>query len=89
MKLSKPIQTNPYILALVEKSIAAVKAMSPENREAMYAAQRRSWVRGEMAMGSDADEARYRAAGTEERKRIDAELQARADRLVPRGTESF
>jgi hypothetical protein len=84
-----PRKTDPALLALIEKSRDAVKAMSPAEREAMYAAQRRSWVRGEMAMGSDADEARYRAAGPEERKQIDAELQARADRLVPRGTESF
>lgn len=31
-------------------------------REAMYAAQRESWVRGEMGMGNDADEAAYRAS---------------------------
>jgi hypothetical protein len=40
-----------------------------------------------LAMGSDADEARYRAAGPEERERITAELQLLADRLVPRGTD--
>jgi hypothetical protein len=31
-------------------------AMTPEEREA----QRQSWVRGEMALGTDADEERYR-----------------------------
>lgn len=36
-------------------------AMTPEQQEAELRAQRDSWVRGEMGMGSDADEARYRA----------------------------
>ena len=82
----RPIKDRPGLTARIEQARAAVDAMSPAEREAMYAAQRRSWVRGEMAMGSDADEARYRAAGPEERRRIAAELSARADRLVPRGT---
>lgn len=82
----RQIKDRPGLDALIEQARAAVEAMSPAEREAMHEAQRRSWVRAELAMGSDADEARWRAAGPEERARIDAELQARADRLVPRGT---
>lgn len=36
---------------LVEEAKARVAAMSPEERDAMWQAQRESWVRGEMAMG--------------------------------------
>ena len=62
---------------LIKQSIAAYKAMSPAEREAMHQAQRRSWARAEIGFGSDADEARYRVADTDERKRLDAEANAR------------
>lgn len=35
---------------LIEEAKAKVAAMSPEEREAMWAVQRESWVRGEMGM---------------------------------------
>lgn len=37
-------------------------AMSPAERERMFQAQRRSYVLGEIGMGSDKDEAAYRTA---------------------------
>lgn len=36
------------------------EAMSSDEKEAMYAEQRASWARAEMAFGSDADEERYK-----------------------------
>ena len=53
-------KTRPDLDALIAHARAVVDAMSPAERQAMYEAQRRSWVRGELAMGSDADEARAR-----------------------------
>lgn len=50
------ISMRPELAALIEK--AQQHKMTP----AEYAAQRRSYVLGEMAIGSDADEAEYRAA---------------------------
>ena len=50
-----------HLQDLLDQSKAAVDAMTDEERAAMYEAQRASWVRGELAMGSDADEAAYRA----------------------------
>jgi hypothetical protein len=47
--------------ALLKRAFAHVAAMTPEERAAMYQAQRESWVRGEMGIGNDADEARARA----------------------------
>lgn len=47
---------------LIAKSKADLAAMTPEDRAAMYAAQRESYLRAEAAFGSDADEAEYRAA---------------------------
>ncbi len=49
----------PALSRLIEESKAAVAAMTPAEREAMWQAQRESWLRGELAMGSDADEARW------------------------------
>lgn len=40
---------------LIAESKARVNAMTVAEREAMYAAQRESYVRAEMAMGSDAE----------------------------------
>lgn len=49
-----PTVPNAELLALIEK-VRDLK-ITPEEREA----QRQSWVRGEMGMGSDADEARWK-----------------------------
>lgn len=65
--LSKPIKTDPEFLALLKRSAEAFNAMSPEEQEHMLRLQRESWVRGEMGIGNDADEAAareaYRAGG--------------------------
>lgn len=48
--------------ARLAAAVEAVKAMTPAEREAMYAAQRRSFIIAEARLGSDADEAAWRAA---------------------------
>ena len=60
--ISKPPKPCPALDLIITKARAAFNAMTPEAQEAMLQAQRKSWVRGEMAMGSDADEARERQA---------------------------
>ena len=50
----------PELDRLIAWSKAHVEAMTPEEREEMFAAQAASWVRAEMAFGSDADERAYR-----------------------------
>ena len=45
----------------LERLIEAAKARPPMS-EAEYAEQRASFVRGQLAFGSDADEAAYRAS---------------------------
>lgn len=50
------------LTAKLAAAVAAFKAMTPEERAAMYAEQSRSYVRGEAGMGSDADEAEYARA---------------------------
>lgn len=45
---------------MIEDAKAAFAALSPEEQAAHREEQRKSWVRGETAMGSDADEARER-----------------------------
>lgn len=45
---------------LISAAKAADAAMTPEQRDAMMRAQRASFVRGQLAFGSDADEAEYR-----------------------------
>jgi len=47
--------------ALLAAAKARWDAMPPAEQEAMLQAQRESWVRGEMAMGTDRDEAEWRA----------------------------
>lgn len=47
---------------LLARARAAVAAMTPEQRAEMYRRQRESWGHGQDAIGSDADEAAYRAA---------------------------
>ncbi|MER9524053.1 hypothetical protein NKI96_10755 [Mesorhizobium sp. M0292] len=46
--------TEKSLSVLVEEAKARVAAMSPAERDAMWQAQRESWVRGEMAMGETA-----------------------------------
>lgn len=77
-------KTRPDLDELIRQAVARVKAMSPEERQRMYDAQRLSWVRAELCFGSDADEARWRAASPEERKRLDAEAKVRADEIMRR-----
>lgn len=45
---------------LLAKAKAMVDAMSPEERDAMFKAQLKSFIRAELAFGSDADEREYR-----------------------------
>ncbi len=52
----------PCLDCLIESARRIVAAMTPEDRKAMYHAQRESFVRAEMAFGSDEDEAAERAA---------------------------
>lgn len=47
---------------LLRKAKERWDGMTPEQQDEMLKAQRESWVRGEMAMGTDRDEAEYRAA---------------------------
>lgn len=82
-------ETTTNLDRLLAQSKEAVAAMTPEQREAMFRAQRRSYVIGEIGMGSDGDEIAYRAAvaaGDQETvKRIDAEAaerMARAERTM-------
>lgn len=46
---------------LLDEAQSLVKTMTPAEYAAMLRRQRESWVRGEMAIGSDADEEAYRA----------------------------
>lgn len=64
------IPTDPKLLALLQA--AATRSATPAER----AAQRRSWVASEIAMGSDSDEAAYREAF----RRGDAHTMARLER---------
>ncbi|HEY2010572.1 MAG TPA: hypothetical protein VGH23_16400 [Rhizomicrobium sp.] len=48
--LSKPITTDPELLALLERARAMYDAMSLEDRRTLHDAQRRSWVIGEMML---------------------------------------
>lgn len=54
----------------VDDAIAAFNRLSPEEQLAHRNAQRESYVRGELAMGSDADEAAYRASHTAPKRDI-------------------
>lgn len=53
---------NPEQAKRLSDSIDAFHKLPLEQREAVLAEQRRSWARGEAGMGSDKDEADYRAA---------------------------
>lgn len=72
----------PELDKLVAESIEAVKRMSPEERARMHRKQRASWVRGEIGMGSDADEAAYSRALAEDDQATLARLEAAAKERV-------
>lgn len=65
----------------IAEAVEAVKRMTPEERRAMWEAQRRSFVKAEIGFGSDADEAAYARAcahGDEaEIARLESEAAAR------------
>lgn len=45
---------------LLRRAKAKFDAMTPEQQDEMFRQQRESWVRGEIGIGSDANEAAYR-----------------------------
>jgi hypothetical protein len=59
---------------LLERAKERWAKMTPEEREAERRQQRESWVRGEMGIGSDADEARERAAWRRRREALLADV---------------
>lgn len=48
--------------ALIQKARIILSEMTPEQKKKMYEDQKRSYILGEAAFGSDKDEAAYRAA---------------------------
>jgi hypothetical protein len=44
----KPLSPNPELDRLLKESVAAVKAMTPAERGAMFKAQGESWARQDM-----------------------------------------
>lgn len=72
----------PDLDRLLAESKAAVAAMTPEQRREMMEAQRRSWARGEVGIGSDADEAAYSQALRDGDQEAVARLQAESDARV-------
>jgi hypothetical protein len=57
-----PLPSNEALTRLIERSKITLESMSPAQQQEMFDAQRKSWVRGEMGMGSDRDEAEYAKA---------------------------
>lgn len=56
-----PPTSNPELNRLIEEAKRKLASMTDDERRAMFEAQKASWVRGEIGMGSDKDEASYRA----------------------------
>lgn len=52
---------NKKLADLLKAAAQHFDSLSPEEQEAHRKEQQASWVRGEMAMGNDRDEARWRA----------------------------
>ncbi len=84
----------PVLAKMLASAKTYWESMSPEERAAEIKAQRCSWVRGEMGMGSDRDEAEYASAlargDTETLARLDAEAEARrarADKIMEESDE--
>ena len=46
----KPIADNVELGRLIERAVAAYKAMTPTEKREMHEAQRRSWVIGELML---------------------------------------
>lgn len=61
-QLNSTTSLTPSLEALARAAAAQFAALSAEEKEAMLRRQREGWVRAEMAMGNDADEADYRRA---------------------------
>jgi len=59
-RMKFPDSSRDNLAQAIRESVERVYRMPLEEREKMWAEQRASWVRGQMAMGSDADEARGR-----------------------------
>jgi hypothetical protein len=55
-------EAEPSIEELVKRANERFAALTPEQQARHWQAQRESWVRGQVGMGGDADEARERAA---------------------------
>lgn len=51
---------DPELQALIDRAKVYVRSLTSEEREAMWVAQRDSWVRGEMELGLDKKEAAER-----------------------------
>jgi hypothetical protein len=47
---SKPCPERPELAALLAKAKAALEKLTPEQRDKMFAAQRQSWVVGEIML---------------------------------------
>lgn len=72
----------PELADLIRRAVAEYKSVTPAQKAELHARQRKSWARAELAFGSDADEARYRAAGEAERECLDGWMTARADWIM-------
>ena len=46
----KPLRDNVELGRLIERAVAAYRAMSPAQKREMHEAQRRSWVIGELML---------------------------------------
>jgi hypothetical protein len=51
---------HPALQEAIRRAVARFNEMTEEQKAEMVNRQRESWVRGEMGIGSDADEAAYR-----------------------------
>jgi hypothetical protein len=43
----------PHLKALIERALAWIESLTPEQREEHFAAQKKSWVAAEMAFGDE------------------------------------
>jgi hypothetical protein len=65
-QICKPLPRRPELEELFRKSKELFDSLPPDEQEAHRKAQQEIWVRGEMGIGSDTDEAAYRAAMRDE-----------------------
>jgi hypothetical protein len=75
-------KTDPTLLALLDRSMRAIAAMSPEQLAEMRRKQSLSWARAEAGFGSDTDELAYRQAHRSGDVARMAELDAEAEARV-------